>query len=164
MANLDRPRGFQVVGEPLRITAYVAGGTMYPGDAVKMVNDGKVAVAAAGDLLLGVIANYVVSGGTALVYDHPDQVFVGQLAGSEIDQQTDLFNAVDILATAGDATYKVSRHELDGSTQSGSATAQVRLLAIENTPNNALGLNVAVTFRINEHFFTAAQANSPIGV
>lgn len=163
MANVDRPRGFVPHGVPLRATSYVVASTVYPGDMVKLTNAGTIAAAAAGDLLLGAAIGYAASG-SVLVADHPDQRFMGQVAAAEIDVQGDLFNTADIVATAGNSTYKMSRMAVDGSTQSGSATAQVRILAIEPRPDNALGADVDVIVVINEHFFTAAQANSPVGV
>lgn len=165
MANSNRPCGFIPHGVPLRITKYPStAAAIYPGDMVKMTSSGQIAVAAAGDLLLGAALSYVpAAGGECQVADHPDQMFSGQVAASEIDAQTDIFNCADIVATAGNSTYFLSRHAVDGSTQSGSATAQVRILNIEDAIGNALGQYVRVLVRINEHFFTAAQANSPVG-
>lgn len=165
MANVNRPCGFWPVGVPLRMTKYPSTAVaLYPGDMLKMTSSGQVAVAAAGDLCLGSCMSYVpAAGGDVLVADHPDQLFGAQVAAAEIDALTDMFNTADIVATAGNSTYKVSRHAVDGSTQSGSATAQVRILDIEPVVGNALGQYVRVIVRINEHFFTAAQANSPVG-
>lgn len=165
MANLDRPQGFRPHGEPLRLTKYQAGSAVYPGDLVKMASDGYVDSCSAGDLVLGVCMSYASAEGDEIVVaDHPDQIIVGQVAASEINEQTDLFNTADILATAGNSTYRVSRQEVDGSTQSASATAQLRIIGIVEKSNNALGANVEVICRINEHFFGPAQANSAIGV
>jgi hypothetical protein len=165
VANNDCPRGFACFGKVLRSSPYKAGSAVYPGDLVKMASDGYVDACSAGDLVLGVCLSYAAAEGDAIsVADDPNQLIIGQVAASEIDAQGDLFNTADIVATAGNSTYKMSRQEVDGSSQSGSATAQLRILRIMPRPNNALGANVEVVCAINEHFFGAAQANSAIGV
>lgn len=165
MANLDTPKGFEPFGQLLRVNIYEAGSACYPGDLVTLASDGQVDPATAGSIILGLCLTYASAAGEAIaVADHPAQQIVGQVAESEIDAQTDIGNCCDILATAGNSTYKASRQEVDGSTQSGSATAQLRLLGIENKPGNALGQYVDVVCAINEHQFGAAQANSAVGV
>lgn len=165
MANNNRPRGFACYGQILRQSPYKAGAVVYPGDLVKLVSDGYVDAATAGDLILGVSMSYAAAeGDPILVADHPDQQIVGQVTAAEIDAQTDIFNTADITATTGSTAYKTSRQAIDGSSQSGSATAQLRILRVLPSPNNALGADVDVVCQINEHFFTAAQANSPVGV
>lgn len=165
MANLDRPRGFECKGKPLRVNAYESGSACYPGDLVNLASDGQVDPAAAGGLILGVCLSYASGAGVEiLVADHPDQLIVGQVAASEVDAQTDVGNTVDILATAGNSSYRASRQEVDGSSLSGSATAQLRILGISGRPNNALGEFVEVVCAINEHQFGPAQANAGVGV
>jgi hypothetical protein len=165
MANLDRPQGFRLQGKPLRVQPYTSGAACYQGDLVKMSSDGFIDPCSAGDLILGVCMGYAsTSGVSVMVADHPDQQIVGQVAASEIDAAGDLFNTADIVATAGDSTYKISRHEIDGSSQSGSATAQLRLLRALPATGNALGQYVDVVCQINEHQFGAAQANAAVGV
>jgi hypothetical protein len=132
---------------------------------VALASDGQVDPAAAGGIILGLCMSYASGAGVkVLVADHPDQVFVGQLAAAQIDARAELFQTCDIVATAGNTTYLTSRQELDGSSESTNATAQLRILEIVRRPNNAFGANVEVRFRINEHAFTAAQANSPVGI
>lgn len=165
MANLDRPRGFECYGQPLRVTPYVAGSACYPGDFVTAAADGQVDPATAGSLLLGLAMNYAAAAGDVLqVADHPDQVFVGQVAAAEYDNADDMFTTADILATAGNSTYKASRQEIDGASLSTSATAQLRVIGIIPRPNNAVGANVELKCRINEHSFTAAQDETPVGI
>ncbi len=164
MANVNRPCGFELKGSPIRINKYEAGSTVYPGDLVTLASDGQVDSATAGSIVLGVAMNYALVGEALLVADHPDQQIIGQVAASEIDAQTDLGNCADITATAGNSTYKLSRQVIDGSSQSGSATAQLRLLSIEDRVNNALGQYVRVNCAINEHQFGPAQANAGVGV
>lgn len=164
MANVDKPKGFECYGKPLRVGVYEAGSTVYPGDLVNLASDGAVDAAAAGGLILGLALSYATVGQELLVADHPDQKIVGQCDESEIDAQTDIGNTADIVATAGNSTYKASRMEVDSSTQSSSATAQLRILGIERSPLNALGTNVVVVCAINEHQFGPAQANAGVGV
>lgn len=152
MANADKPNGFTPYGEELRQRPYTAGGTIYPGDAVKLTSNGNVTAAAAGDELLGVAVGYATSGNEVSVWDHPDQLFVAQASGNQIDALTDIGNVCDILATAGDATYRQSRMEVDSSTLA-TSTAQLQILGIERRVNNAYGANTVAIVRINEHAF-----------
>jgi hypothetical protein len=149
MANADRPVGFRPYGRALRETPYSAGGTVYPGDAVKLNSSGQCVVVAAGDSMLGVAASYATSGNTVIVWDHPDQQFTGQVDGLSV-AQTHVGNNADVLATSGSSTYKQSRMEIDGSTAV-TTTAGVRILAIDPTLGNAAGSNADVVFVINEH-------------
>lgn len=165
MANVDRPRGFECKGKPLRVNAYESGSACYPGDLVTLASDGQVDPATAGSLVLGVCLSYCsASGQECLVADHPDQLIVGQVAAGQIDAQTDLGNCADITATAGNSTYKMSRQVVDGSSQSGSATAQLRILDYTRRAKNDLGSYVEVVCAINEHQFGPAQANAGVGV
>lgn len=151
MANDDRPRGFQPKGEPIRVNKYTAGGTIYPGDCVHMESDGKVDAAAASEALLGVAINKAVDGGDVLVADDPQQQYVVQASGSDIDAQTDINLNYDILATAGNSTYDISRQELDSASGNTTATLQLKLLAIEEREDNALGAQVDCIVKINNH-------------
>jgi len=152
MANTARPRGFQPYEEALRLSAYEADGTIYPGDCVKIEADGKVVSASAGDRLLGVAANYAVAGNKVMVWDHPDQKFVAtaDAGGSVSVAQSDIGLNADILATAGNSTYKQSRMEVDISTKVNTA-AQVRLLAILPAIDNEAGERARMVCMINEH-------------
>ena len=164
MANLDKPCGFDCKNGPLRIGKYEAGSTVYPGSLVTIASDGQVDEATAGSLILGVAMNKAAVGEELLVADHPDQIIIGQVAATEIDVQSDIPGCADILATAGSSAYNLSRQEIDGSTLSNSATAQLRLLRIAGRVNNAFGANVLVECAINEHQFGPAQANAGVGV
>lgn len=152
MANLDMPRGFHCKGVPLRVNQYEAGSACYPGDLVTLASDGQVDPCAAGTIILGVCMSYASAAGAAvLVADHPDQMVIGQVAATEVDAQTDIGNVADIVATAGSSTYKLSRHEVDGSTLAAGSSAQLQILGIVGAPNNALGGFVDVICKINEH-------------
>lgn len=152
MANADRPSGFAPHGEPLRVNSYVSGGAVYPGDAVTQDATGRMAAATAGQVLQGVAVSYAsAAGADILVADHPDQQFIAQADGNDIDAQTDIGQNVDLLATAGNATYKLSRQELDSSTIASDSTLQFRILGIEPAVDNAFGEFAKVVVRINKH-------------
>jgi hypothetical protein len=158
MANVDRPRGFECKGVPLRVNKYQSGSACYPGDLVNLASDGQVDPASAGALILGLCLSYAsTSGVDILVADHPDQLILGQADETELDAQTDVGNNVDIVATAGNSTYKASRQEADSSTV-GTGSAQLQFLGYEPVVNNAFGTNVLGIFRINEHAFGDALA------
>ncbi len=164
MANSNRPCGFECKGVPLRVNKYEAGSACYPGDLINYAGDGQVDPAAAGGLILGVCMSYAAAAGDpVLVADHPDQLIIGQVAASEIDAATDFPQTADITASSPDTTYKISRQVIDGSSQSASATAQLRLLKIEDRVNNALGQYVRIECAINEHQLGPAQANAGVG-
>lgn len=158
--NTDAPFGFMPYDGVLRINAYnVASGyatRIFPGDAVTLASDGNVEVAAAGDRLLGV----AVEGSLAstadtefLVYDHPDQLFVGQADdGGTALAQTNIGNNCDILATAGDADTNRSRHEIDQST-AGTGSAQMKLVALHPVEGGTFGANRKYVVRIAEHLY-----------
>jgi hypothetical protein len=150
MANADRPQGFKPAEEVLRVSRYEADGTIYPGDCVKLEADGKVVVAAAGDRLLGVAAAYAVAGDKVAVLDHPDQKFVAQCDDGTSVAQADVGLNAEILATAGNATYKQSRQEIDISSKVSTA-AQIRILGIAPQEGNAAGEFAKVVCVINEH-------------
>lgn len=152
MANVDRPEGFRPKGDVLRANKYIAEGVIYPGDMLTLNANGRVAVAAAATALVGAAASYAAAQGDAvLVYDHADQLYVAQADGAAIDAQTDMNLNYDLLATAGDASYRVSRMEINASTGATSATLPLKVLAIEEKIDNALGAFVKCICKINNH-------------
>lgn len=154
MANANAPQGFRPYGDLLRARPYTAASSaVYPGDAVKLTSGGLCDVAAAGDELLGVALTYAAASGEVMVSDHPDQLYTAQCHGSAVDAQTDYGNVADILATSPDTTYKKSKHEVDDSTLANGSSAQLMILGLDRSVNNALGANAQVVCRINEHLF-----------
>jgi hypothetical protein len=151
MANKDLPVGAHPHGVPRRVTGYKAGGTIYPGDFIKLKSDGTVEVATALDALVGVAATYAASGATVMVYDDPAQLFVVQSDDNSVDAQTDINLNYSITATAGDTTYRVSRHELDGNTGATDSNLPLKLLKIDGAVDNALGAAVDCIVKINNH-------------
>jgi hypothetical protein len=155
MANKDLPQGARPHGAVRRMTGYVAGGTIYPGDCVKLKNDGTVEVAAASNALCGVSAGYVTVGQTVMVYDDPSQLFSIQSDSADVDAQTDINLNFNIVATAADTAYRVSRHELDGDTGATDSILPIKLLKIEPAVDNALGAAVKCVVKINNHQFSS---------
>lgn len=173
MANSDLPRGFRPYGELKHVGIYIAGGTIYPGDAV--VKDGGASSttrmraqctaasgAQSGVKLLGVALNYAVAGEAVRVADDPMQLFAGQADGSDFDNNQDLNLNADLLATAGSSTYKVSQMEIDSSSLATTSTLQVQVLGYvdRHDGKNAMGANAELIFKINAH----QLANAATGV
>lgn len=162
MANSDRPKGFEPKGYPLRINRYVAGDTIQPGDAVHMEDDGKVNVAAAAEAVLGVAISGGTDGNEVLVSDDPNQLYVVQADGTDIDAQTDINLNYDLLATAGNTAFGISRHELDSSSGNTTATLQLKLVSIDERPDNALGAQVDCIVRMNNQNY--AGGTGTVGI
>jgi hypothetical protein len=152
MANKDLPQGARPFGQPLRMTPYMAASAVYPGDFVALTAAGKVATAAASAALVGVAASYA-SGDTVevMIYDHPDQLFVCQADSTEIDAQTDLNLNYNFVAGSPDTTYKISRHEVASSTGATDSILPLKVMRIEPAVDNALGAQVDVVCKINNH-------------
>lgn len=151
MANADTPNGLLPVGPVLRIQQYEAGSAIYPGDPVALASDGQID-RSAGPALIGVALSYASAAGVkVLVADHPDQMFEIQSDDSSIDAQTDMFQNYDIALGSADTTYKKSQAELDGDTNSATATVALKLLRIMPRVNNALGANVKCVVKLNNH-------------
>jgi hypothetical protein len=158
MANLDRPRGFAPKGKVKQAIKAQAGSAVYPGDCVSLASDGQWDATAAGAVIGGVALQYAgTAGDYFMVSIDPDQLYVAQGDDNELDAQTDIGNCCDILATAGDTTYKASRHEVDSSTI-GASAAQLLIMDINPRTNNAGGANCEVVVKINEHQLKDAYA------
>lgn len=154
MANQDRPKGLEPYGQLIHAGKYVSGAAIYPGDAVYSSADGFIDPATSGDgvRLLGVALSYASAAGeTVMVADSPDQEFVVQADGSDVDAATDIGQLCNLLTTAGNSAFKHSRMELDSSDIGTTVTAQMRILRIEPGVKNALGANVEVVCKINQH-------------
>ena len=151
-------------------------GSIFSGDPVKMVSTGGIAVAAAGDLLLGVFqgCKFTNSSGevifspfwptltassdaVAFVVDDPDATFEIQSAATGSVVQTVVGLNADIVYTAGSTVNGRSNVDLSGTMATG--TAQCRIIGFSNDPeNNALGTgslstNVNMIVKINEHLY-----------
>lgn len=155
----DAPFGANPEGPVLRIRPYnkdAAAARIFPGDFVTLEADGNVAVAAAGDVLLGVAAMpspNATAEANMLVYDDPHQLFVVQADdGGTALAQTNVGNNADILATTGDTTTGRSLHELDQSTAI-TATAQLRIIGLHPI-ETAFAANRKYIVQINEHYYS----------
>jgi|TARA_R100001530_G_scaffold135399_1_gene112524 hypothetical protein len=151
-------------------------GSIFTGDPVKMVSTGGIAVAAAGDQLLGVFqgCKYTDSAGevqyssywptatassdaVGFIVDDPDTLFEVQSAATGSVVQTVVGLNADIVYTAGSTTTGRSNVDLSGTMATG--TAQCRIIGFSNDPeNNALGTGSLSTYvnmivKINEHFY-----------
>lgn len=152
MANVNRAHGFQPYEEIKRESPYVAGGTVYPGDLVRMNSSGLI-VAASADTNpnLGVAAGYATSGLEVKVWDHPDQKYECQAddGGSVSIAQTDAGLNYQAVVTTGSTAFKQSRQELDASSGASDSNLPLRMLAISPAQNNAAGVNAKVVVVLN---------------
>lgn len=152
MPNTNAPFGAVAVGPILCANVYpkATNAAIYPGDFVKLTAAGTAAVATAGDVeLLGVALGYAAaSAAEVLVADDPDQQYYVQDSGSGGTLTASAVgNNVDLVATAGNATYLRSRHA--ASSVATSATAQLRIL--DKHPADEWGKYVRLRVMINEH-------------
>jgi len=180
MANQDAAFGLKAIGkvgqnrdnQGLSEYSIAANASaIYQWDPVEMAATGTITVAAATDTLLGSIngvfytdastskptwANHLNASNTAtdivgFVSDDPYERFEIQSDGATA--AADVGMNADIVYAAGSSPDYVSKVELDHSDLK-SATAQLRVLAISNDPNNSTAgsANVNLVVMINEHF------------
>ena len=180
MANTDAAFGLKAIGkvgqnrdnQGLSEYSIAANASaIYQWDPVEMAATGTITVAAATDTLLGSIngvfytdastskptwANHLNASNTAtdivgFVSDDPYERFEIQSDGATA--AADVGMNADIVYAAGSSPDYVSKVELDHSDLK-SATAQLRVLAISNDPNNSTAgsANVNLVVMINEHF------------
>lgn len=162
MANKDMPKGAEPCGRMYPLQPYKAESTIYPGDFVKKNAAGTVEPATAAGAIVGVAMSYAAAGSDVLVSDDPDQTFVIQAAGSAIDAQTDIGLNADIVVGTANATYKRSAMELDDSTLATTATLPLKIVRIDRSVDNALGANVKVVVRINNHQNSAGTGSAGV--
>lgn len=151
MANSDRPKGAECKGEPMRVNKYTAAEAIYPGDFVNMNADGKVEPADASEALLGAAVAYAGTDEVCQVADDPQQLYVIQADDSDVDAQDDVNLNYNIVATAGDSSFRISRMELDADSGATTAALPLKLLEIDDRPDNALGDKVDCIVKINNH-------------
>lgn len=154
MANANRAKGLRPYEDVKRESPYVAGGTIYPGDIVRMNNAGAV-IAASADTSpnIGVAASYATSGQQVIVWDDPEQKFVCQGdAGDSVSlAQADCGLNFQIVATTGSTAYKQSRQELDASSGATDSNLPLRMLAISPAVDNEAGVRRKVVVVLNNH-------------
>ena len=180
MANTDAAFGLKAIGkvgqnrdnQGLSEYSIAANATaIYQWDPVEMAATGTITVAAATDTLLGSLngvfytdastskptwANHLNASNTAtdivgFVSDDPYERFEIQSDGATA--AADVGMNADIVYAAGSSPDYISKVELDHSDLK-TATAQLRVLAISNDPNNSTAgsANVNLVVMINEHF------------
>ena len=175
MANVDAAFGFVPVrhmsGNAPRTNKYtITSGlaeNIFSGDMVILTADGVLTPAGATETnQIGVFGgvSYTASDGSyvyseywpsgtvatdiiAYVYDDPYTVFKVQSAGTSA--QTNIGNCADIVAGAGSTTTGRSGFEISGTMAAG--TAQCKILALHETPDNAFGANAIMEVLVNEH-------------
>lgn len=161
MANPNAPFGYQILksdGKENRVTNYAKGNAaLYAGDVVKLNSSGQVVVAAAGDVILGVCAEYRAASETIVpVYDDPDALFMAQCDADF--QLVDVGQTANITATAGDATLKRSKHDVDVASFGTEGAKQFKVLGLVSRGENAVGSYAIVKVKPNSHFFASGVA------
>ncbi len=154
MANPNGPFGFQPVtvdGKECRVKKYAkASGIVYPGDVLVLGSAGTVAVAATGQAMIGVAAEYRASDATEImVYDDPHTEFVAQMSGSFA--AADVGQNCDTLATTGNTTLKSSKQQLESVSMGTTATLQWKILGLFAKGENVVGANAIVRCKPNNH-------------
>lgn len=162
MANPNAPFGFQPLkteGKENRVTVYQKGtsAALYPGDVVKLGSDGKVVVAAAGDAMIGVAADYAATATATIgVYDDPEAKYMVQCDGDF--QLADVGQNANITATAADTSLLRSKHDIDIASFGTQAEKQFKLLGLVSRGENAVGSYAIVKVKPNHHFFASGVA------
>lgn len=152
MANTDRVKGFEPYGNVLRIRPYTAAGAIYPGDLVEQESGGRVAAADASSPCIGVAMNYASAAGEeVLVADHPDQEFVCQADGTEIDELTDMGLNYNFVAGTASTLYRRSGMEIDADSGVTNSNLPLKVLRLLPRVNNALGGFAVCVCKINNH-------------
>jgi len=151
MANKTQIKGAEPFGKLLSANDYVAAGTIYPGDLVKLKSDGKVEVAAASNASCGVALSYATADQRVLIADDPQQLFVMESDDASIDEQTDLNLNYNITVGTASTLYKRSAMRVDGSTGATDSNLPLKVLRINKSVDNALGDKVDVVCKINNH-------------
>lgn len=159
MANANNAFGFEVLqteGKENRTRKYVktTGTALYPGDAVKLISAGTVSIAAAGDQIAGICAEYQPSASAEVnVYDDPDMEFFAQCSADFA--AADVGQNANIVANAADTTLKQSNHTIDSASFTTNTATQFKLLGLLVKGENAVGSYAIVRVRPNNHLFKA---------
>lgn len=164
MANLDYPRGCILVkGDETADTYTIAPTNTAIGvnDPLEMRSDGYVWQAQAGSTtIIGIAAEAKAAstGGSILVYDDPLIEFQMQVNDANVNVQTDLGLAYDIVIGAPVRGSSIA--EIDGTTGAVTATLPIKPLRVSQiiTKNgNVFGANVLLDCKFNQHFNKAGS-------
>lgn len=166
MANPDIVTGFRPFGGSQRLTPYTAGGTIYKGDLVKADNTGRLVVAAAGTTALyGVAANYATSGNEVLVWDDPDQQFVGQSDDATEPAALTAMNLnYNIVVATASTLYRRSAMEIDGNTGATDSNLPIKAIRLAPAVDNAYGANAKIVCKINNHALGSGGDVGTLGI
>lgn len=161
MPNPNSPFGFQIMksdGKENRVTVYrKTAVALYAGDVVKLTNTGQVAVAAAGDVMVGVCAEYQPASASEIaVHDDPNALFMAQCDGDF--QLVDIGQNANITATAADTSILRSKHDIDIASFGVEAEKQFKILGLVSRLENAVGSYAIVKVKPNHHFFASGVA------
>ena len=152
MANKDQIVGLKPVGKIISANEYEAGSVVYPGDLVKIANDGQVDPCAASEAAIGVALTYASGAGVkVMVSDSPEQRYSIQADDATIAAQTNLALNYNITVGTASTLYKRSAMQLDSSTGATDSILPLRALAIDKSVDNAFGNKVDVIVKINNH-------------
>lgn len=169
MANTDAPFGFKPVahltGGEIRARSYLAdedGDTIFRGDAVTMSDNGKITLAAADDILVGIAAEYkaTLEGANIMVYDDPNIIFEVQGYTGVTTAQGMVGETANLVATAGSSTTYVSLQELNAPSTTYEAADQFVILGKVDRPDNAWGEHCKLLVKIYKHFSSYTVASS----
>lgn len=164
-------------GTPSRLGAYTIasgyGTSLYRGDPVDLTGTGRnIQIATAGDdnPIVGVFAGvrYVDSNGEqqfrprwpasttateieALVYDDPQQLFVGQVDDSAGLVEAEVGLNANLVAGSGNDFTGQSGWQIDKTGMATTITFQVRILGLARMPDNDYGQYAKALVRINRH-------------
>lgn len=189
MANRDAISGARLHGHlqggsfNARIRPYVVlatdGTALYVGDFVKLTGTGGtsdydqtlpgVTQAAATETLVGFVVGFAPNSSylnqiyrtastlrTVFVCDDPYALFEIQTSGTAA--VTDLGANADIVVGTPSTVFGTSGMELDQSSVT-TSTAQLRIYALEQRPDNVMGLNAKLTCFINEHQYKTTSGS-----
>lgn len=190
MANTNAPFGFRPVrhagGGVLRPNTYriadALAANIYEGDPVKLVDDGTITLAAAGERILGIFKgvrytrasdgqpvwdNKWLSGtdlpgssveyAVATVYDDPNIIFEVQSAGTPA--VTNIGNLADHVAGSGSNATGRSGATLSGTMAT--STASFRILDIVDAPDNEIGQYARLLVRLYELELSTDEPTTP---
>ena len=157
MANTDNAYGFVAAPPCYHVGHYDQQAddstAIFINDVVDLESDGYISPAAATSaVLIGVSGAHSAASTAATdvpVFDDPNQRYTVQSAGSPA--VTNIGNYADHVAGAGNATTKISGHEVSG-TMATTLTGFL-ILDIVNAPDNAAGANADVRVQIYDHIW-----------
>lgn len=164
MANKDQPKGFQPWGglkevRPMQAQTYnvSTAPAIFVYDLVARADDGYIDTAAAQSVYI--VGSALTPRTTAdsaakpiLVASDPFQMFIAQADGSDLSSITYVGNNCDHLATTGNTSTFLSKHEIDSS-ENAAGAAGVQIEALDDRPDNDWGEFCDCIVTIYEHYY-----------